>query len=66
MTGRTHGVLAGLDIRMQRQERQGRLRAVRGDLADLAGQGEADIDVAMAVDLDALRRLEGCQGRRGR
>ena len=50
-------VLAGLDLRVQRQARQGRLRTVRGDLADLTDEIEADIDVAVAVNLDALWRL---------
>ena len=50
-------VLAGLDLRVQRQARQGRLRTVRGDLADLTDEIEADIDVTVTVNLDALWRL---------
>ena len=62
--GATRAVLAGLDLLMQRQERQGRLGAVRGDLPDLTARGKADIDVAMAVDLDALRRSEAAKSKR--
>jgi hypothetical protein len=53
----TRAVLTGLDIRAQWQECQGRLRAIRGDLTDLSSAREANIDMAMAIDLDALRRL---------
>src|SRR5262249_14357307 len=53
----TLDLLTGLDLRVQRQARKGRLPTIRGDLADLAGEVEADVDVTVAVDLDALRRL---------
>jgi hypothetical protein len=50
---------------MQRQERQSRLGAVWGNLADLPSLCKADIDVAMAIDLDALRRLRDCRVEEG-
>ena len=42
----------------ERQHREGRLRAVRRDLADLAREREADVLVVVRVDGDAGRRLE--------
>ena len=52
-----------LNILVQRQHRQGRLRAVRSYLADLPA-GEAYIDIAMMIDLDALRALEATGSKR--